>query len=70
MDYPHQIPRHVHGPDGVSKIVRTVEECETALNVEGYKLLPFESAAEVVSEQAYETIDPPKPVTRGRKPKA
>lgn len=69
MEYPHQIPRHVHGPDGVSKIVWTPEECETALNVEGYKLLPFESAAEVAIEPSYEVLDV-EYKKRGRKPKA
>lgn len=39
-DYPHQIPRHVHHPEKGSKIVRTVDECEKALNDEGYQLLP------------------------------
>lgn len=68
MEYPHQIPRHVHGPDGASKIVRTIEECEAAF-AEGYKLLPFESAAEVAIEPSYEVLDV-EYKKRGRKPKA
>lgn len=44
--YPHEIPRHVHGKGslasgGNSKIVNSVAECEHALNVEGYRLLPW-----------------------------
>jgi hypothetical protein len=39
-DYPHQVPRHVHKAGGVSKIVYTPQECERALKVDGWELLP------------------------------
>lgn len=30
-DYPHELPRHLHQADGVSKVVSTPDDCDAAL---------------------------------------
>jgi hypothetical protein len=44
VDYPHELPRHVHRANGAYKLVTTPDECETAL-AEGWSLTPTPPAA-------------------------
>lgn len=67
-DYAHELPRHVHGPDGASKIVSTPDECDAAF-AEGYQLLPYPVAAADAADAATDEAADEAPKKRGRKPK-